>query len=138
MRIVQCISWRRSLGRQQLTTVKLRTCLSFPPRGPCCFYSLVLVLVSCAYAFFWLYEGTKYLAQSKNIDYLYLITIEQTTRRPPVLRTAYICVVLVRVLRTCGHLGLPICVMRECAFLYVLLGAGCLFLMHEVTRWRRR
>ena len=139
VRMVWCIIWCQSLGRGQLTTVKLCTCLSFPPRRPCCFYSIVLVLVPHAYAFFffflalWRHEIRRLI---KNLDYLYVITTERTTCRPAVLRTVHVCAVLIRMLHACGHFGLscPICMMRECVFLYVFLGAGCWVLICGACR----
>ena len=129
VRIVQCISWRRSLGREQLTTVKLCMCLSFPPHRLCCFYSLVLVLVSGAYPFS--FGITKARNPSPNQKHRLPLrhhdgaNLAQTTcianclylRCPD--KGLHIC--------ACRHLELscPICVMREYVFLYVLLGAGC-------------
>jgi len=114
-----------------LTIVKLRTC-HFPPLVALCFYSLVFVLLLALTFFFPLYEGTKSAAQSKTS------TTFTSSRRNELragqlysvsLRTAYVCVVLIPVLRACGHLGLwcPIYVMRECLFVCCWLLGGADF-----------
>ena len=105
--------------------------------------SPVLLLLPCPCAcisrlrfFFRLYEGTKSVAQSKTL------TTSTSSRRNELradqlysvgLRTTYVFVVLIRVLRACGHLGLwcPICVMRECLFVCV---SGCWVLVCDAYR----
>ena len=103
-------------------------CLSFPFDA--------LTLLTFRLCFFLLYEGTKSATQSKTsttstssrrnehrADQLYSVN----------LRTAYVCIVLIRVLRTCGHLGLwcPIYVMHECLFVCV---TGCWVLICGACR----
>ena len=128
MRIVQCIIWRRSLGRGRLTIVKLRTSLSFSLIA-----RVALLPCSCAYPCAFVYEGAKSAAQSKTLTTFTSSRRNELRADQLSLRTAYVCVVLIRVLRACGHLGLwcPIFVMRECLFVCV---SGCWVLICDAYR----
>ena len=134
MRIVRCIIWRQWLGRGRLTIVKLRTCplvasVALLPYPRTCFSRLPSFFVL-------LYEGTKSAVQSKTSTTC-MSSLQNELRADQLysvsLRTACVCVVPIRVLRACGHLGLwcPIYVMRECLFVCV---AGCWVLICDACR----